>query len=172
VTHHAKLEMSRIIPRLTLRTLLASLLMASPAIAGAAESSIAAIGGSLPTGGRITFSGDLTRVYQLGPGGQAEGKLVLHNPTGETRSARIYQTDYAFTAEGSASYGTPGSNPRSTAPWIELGEREAVLGAGETRTVSFKVNVPSERPAIRHLLEHDHGGAHHRYARAKPIRTR
>lgn len=136
--------MSRITPRLTLRTLLASLLMASPAIAGAAESSIAAIGGSLPTGGRITYSGDLTRVYQLGPGGQAEGKLVLHNPTGETRSARIYQTDYVFTAEGSASYGTPGSNPRSTAPWIELGEREAVLGTGETRTVSFKVNVPSK----------------------------
>jgi hypothetical protein len=127
--------------RLKACCLIAFLTMASYR-AGGGSASGTIVGTTQPLGG-VVLSGDLTRVYELGPGGHAEGRLLLHNPTGETHNARIYQTDYLFTASGAAIYGEPGRSPRSTARWIELGEREAVLAPEETRAVPFKINVPT-----------------------------
>ena len=129
-------------PTRLIRFWIVALSLAAQALADTGGNSGTASNG-LPSKDSVTFSGDLSRVYVLEPGGHAEGRLELQNPTGETHRARIYQTDYLFTASGITTYGEPGSNPRSTANWIELGEREAVLAAGENRAVQFKLNVPT-----------------------------
>lgn len=94
---------------------------------------------------RVRYTGELTREFRLGPGEQAEGKLVLQNPSAtQSCSARIYQTDYRYAADGSASYDAPGTTPRSNASWIEIDDHQPELKPGETRAIPFKITLPRE----------------------------
>lgn len=94
---------------------------------------------------RVRFSGELTREFRLGPGEQAEGKLILQNPSA-TRScgARIYQTDYRYTADGTATYDAPGTTARSNAAWIQIDDRQPELNPGETRAIPFRIALPRD----------------------------
>ncbi|MEP6619077.1 MAG: hypothetical protein ABJE47_07180 [bacterium] len=78
------------------------------------------------------------------PGQNAQGRLMLKNMSAEPQEARIYQTDYAFSADGRAAYGTPGATPRSNAKWIKLSTGYLVIPPGETVPVSYDIMVPSD----------------------------
>ncbi|MFT3866947.1 MAG: hypothetical protein QM715_00485 [Nibricoccus sp.] len=94
---------------------------------------------------RVRYTGELTREFRLGPGEQAEGELVLQNPSAtQSCSARIYQTDYQYAADGSAAYDAPGSTARSNAAWIEIDDHQPELKPGETRAIPFKITLPRE----------------------------
>lgn len=92
----------------------------------------------------ILLGGDLTREFRLQPGQSAEGRFVLLNASNDTTSARVYLTDYRYTADGNTTYDEPGTLPRSCAPWIEVADRQPELKAGESRSISFRVAVPRE----------------------------
>lgn len=94
---------------------------------------------------RVRYTGELTREFRLGPGEQAEGKLILQNPSAtQSCSARIYQTDYHYAADGSAAYDAPGTTTRSNAAWIEIDDHQPELSPGETRAISFKITPPRD----------------------------
>jgi hypothetical protein len=94
---------------------------------------------------RVRLSGELTREFRLNPGDHAEGRLILQNSSAtESCSARIYQTDYHFSADGSTTYDAPGTTQRSNAAWIEIDDHQPELKPGETRAVPFNVTVPPD----------------------------
>lgn len=100
-----------------------------------------------PAGATIRVVSELTRVYEVEPGGVYEGSITLENSGDRVETARIYQTDYLFGADGYSQFDEPGSVERSNAAWIELGLSEAVVPPRERMTVAFRLRVPDE-PAL------------------------
>jgi hypothetical protein len=78
------------------------------------------------------------------PGEVYVGTIVVANGTDEIQQAKVYQTDYAFHADGSNRYDAPGSSPRSNAGWVEFSPRAVTLAPGETVQVQYRVTVPLE----------------------------
>ena len=102
--------------------------------------SVLAFGG--PVLAEVTVIGGLTRDKTVQPGQQYEELIFLKN-TGEVPAqARIYQTDYLFSADGKNSYGKPGTAPRSNAKWVSLSDDVKTIPPGETVGVKFTVIVP------------------------------
>src|SRR3989442_1187516 len=54
----------------------------------------------------------------VAPGDRYSGTIVLSNPTPQAQTARIYQSDYRFTADGTSSFDPAGTTPRSNALWV------------------------------------------------------
>jgi hypothetical protein len=78
------------------------------------------------------------------PGQSYQGRLVLRNMSAEPQEARIYQTDYAFTADGRTAYDKPGTIARSNAGWVKLSSGYLVIPPGETVPVTYDVTVPTD----------------------------
>ena len=78
------------------------------------------------------------------PGRSYQGRLLIRNLGTEPQETRVYQTDYAFSADGRTSYDAPGSQPRSNARWIRLPSSYIVIPPGETVPVTYDVTVPAD----------------------------
>src|SRR5690554_2475565 len=90
----------------------------------------------------IKVIGPLVQETTTNIGAVYNGNILIEN-TGETPcTARIYQTDYLYYAQGTNIYGTPGENPSSNANWITLGANWVTIPAKDTATVNYKVQVP------------------------------
>src|SRR5262249_48180472 len=46
------------------------------------------------------------------------GRITVRNTTRQPQTAKIYQTDFRFAADGTSHTDDPGSSPRSNAPWV------------------------------------------------------
>jgi hypothetical protein len=68
--------------------------------------------------------------------------IVVSNPTGREQVARIYQTDYRFSADGTSHFDDPGTSVRSNAPWITLQTTRVVLPPGAEVRVPYSVEIP------------------------------
>lgn len=110
---------------------IAFLLALLTAVAGAAPAQVVV---------RSALSDDRT----VPPGEVYVGTVVVANGTDEVQQAKVYQTDYAFRADGSNSYDTPGTSPRSNAGWVEFSPRALTLAPGETVQVQYRVTVPAK----------------------------
>jgi hypothetical protein len=80
---------------------------------------------------------------QAKPGEHFEGTLLIRNASRAPQEARIYQTAYAFFADGRTNYGAPGSLARSNASWVRFSPDHVVVPAGATVPVSYSVSVPT-----------------------------
>lgn len=78
------------------------------------------------------------------PGTRYAANIVITNASSQPQTARIYQTDYAFLADGTSSFDEPGSNRRSNARWVAPQATRVVVPAGSRISVPYSVNVPAD----------------------------
>lgn len=102
----------------------------------------------LSAGTGLVLVGELTRQYNVTPGGSYSGLLTLVNSGESPGSARIYQTDYRFNADGLSYYDPPGLLPRSNAKWIRVGAGLITVPPKETVKIPFKISVPNDQTLI------------------------
>lgn len=117
-----------------MKPLLLSLLSAV-ALASSAQAGISVVGG-------------LARTVTIKPGAPFEGVILLKNNGAETADVRVSQADYLFQADGTNTYGEPGTAPRSNARWLTVTPALLKLAPGETQTVRYKGTAPAD-PKLR-----------------------
>ncbi len=71
------------------------------------------------------------------------GTIRILNTSGRAQEVKVYQTDYAFHADGRTMYGEPGTAPRSNARWVTMSPARLTLAPGAESTVSFRVAIPA-----------------------------
>ena len=111
------------LPRIALVTLLVTL---SAALAAA----------------QIAFVGELSNDRQASPGDSYEGSFTLRNDSNQPAEAKIYQTDYNFSCDGTTEYGEPGRMARSNARWIEFRPDRPMVPPHGSVVVQYSVKVP------------------------------
>src|SRR5438067_13439205 len=79
----------------------------------------------------------------MAPGGRYAGTIVISNPGERPQTARVYQTDYHFAADGTSNFEDPGTTPRSNASWVTPQSTRIVVPARSQLAVPYSVVVPS-----------------------------
>jgi hypothetical protein len=110
-----------------LRSFAAGLLAVAPAIA---------------SGQGISVLTNNVEEHEAAPGETYTGRIVIANAAKQPQTARIYQTDYRFLADGRTFYDDPGTTSRSNAKWITTQMQRVVVPAGSEITVPYTVKVP------------------------------
>jgi hypothetical protein len=100
---------------------------------------------ALPSSAIVSISGSLTREHDVAPGKSYDGTIDVTNPDNAPQEIKVYQTDYFFSADGTVDYGEPGKLPRSNARWITVTPLQAKIPAGESVTIRYTIQVPSDR---------------------------
>jgi hypothetical protein len=96
----------------------------------------------------IAPEGDTTHVKAVRPGDAYRGVIVVRNTGAKPVDVKLYQTDYAFTADGKSDYGAPGKLPRSNAAWLRLSQAQTTIPAGERGQFEYEVSVPDDARLI------------------------
>lgn len=104
--------------------------------------------GALPASAQIAVMGNTLQERTVGPGESYTGTILVMNPTREVQTAKLYQTDYSFSADGTTRFDAPGTLARSNAAWVSLANSQVTVAPGETVPVRFTVRVP-ESGALR-----------------------
>ena len=99
--------------------------------------------GTRALAGGVEVVGDLTRAYNVEPGKNVRGKIVLRNATNQPREVRVYQTDYLFFSDGRNLYGDPGSVRRSNSAWITFSPQQLVVPPSSLAVVYYAIEVPT-----------------------------
>jgi hypothetical protein len=94
--------------------------------------------------GGIVVIGGMSQQKTANPGEVYEGTILLENADAAARDVKIYQTDYAFSADGQTYYGQPGTAPRSNANWISLSPRWLTIPGQSTAPIYYRVEVPNK----------------------------
>lgn len=77
------------------------------------------------------------------PGDRYSGTIVISNPTSQAQTARIYQTDYQFAADGTSAFEPAGSTQRSNAAWVVPQTTRIEVPANSQIAVPYSVTVPA-----------------------------
>ena len=101
---------------------------------------------SLTARSQVSVIGDLSHDNQARPGETYTGEIIVKNDLAQVQDAKIYQTDYSFSADGRNSYAEAGSHPRSNARWVKFSPSFVTMPAQGSVTVSFTVTVPPSAP--------------------------
>lgn len=91
---------------------------------------------------QISVIGELSQDQETTPGKSYSGSVVIRNDSNEPQEARVYQTDYLFSYDGTNSYGEPGKHPRSNAKWVSFSPSYLLLPPQSTMAVNYNVVVP------------------------------
>lgn len=91
---------------------------------------------------QISVLGNTVEEKTAVPGETYIGTLVIRNLTTTTQPARVYQTDYVFTADGTSRFDKPGTVKRSNAKWITPSTTTVMLPPSGEMTISYVVKVP------------------------------
>jgi hypothetical protein len=96
-----------------------------------------------PVAAQVSVEGNTVREHQAQPGDTYSGSFVVVNSSDEPQQAKLYQTDYFTSADGTNLYGAPGTSPRSNARWVGMPSLALVIPPRSSREVSFSVTVPT-----------------------------
>lgn len=96
----------------------------------------------------VAISGGLTYENTAKPGDTYQGTITLTNLDEEPQEAKLYQTDYAFFADGKAVYGEPGSIERSNTSWITFSPSLVTIPPKGTSEIIYTVKVPLSKELI------------------------
>jgi hypothetical protein len=92
--------------------------------------------------GQVAVVSDPVAEQTATPAESYTGVLRLRNTAGEAYTAKIYQKDYLFHADGSNVFGSPGTDPRSNARWVSFSPDQVTIAPGQTVIVQYTVRVP------------------------------
>jgi Bacterial protein of unknown function (DUF916) len=121
----------------------------SPRDAGAAQGTDV-VSGSVAPGSQTDPAGSFYQLL-LAPGASVEQSVVITNQNAKAVLVDISGVDATTGASTGASYGSPGSKPRSIGAWISVEQRQIQLAPGERRTIAFRIDVPRDATAGQHL---------------------
>lgn len=93
---------------------------------------------------QIAVIGNSVQEHSVEAGERYTGEIRILNEGSEARAVRVYQTDYLFQADGTNSYGAPGSHARSNAQWVTVTPTDVMIPAGEAVEITYSVAVPAE----------------------------
>jgi hypothetical protein len=110
----------------------------------AAALALAALSPIAPARGQIAVLSDAVAQRTAAPGESYQANLLVRNMTDVPQEARVYQTDYSFTADGRSNFATPGSLPRSNAKWLSVAPSRLVIPPQTTVPVVYTVKVPAD----------------------------
>ena len=96
----------------------------------------------------IVIENGLSHHHQSEPGGAHEGTIRIANLEDYPIVVKVYVRDYQFSADGTASYGEPGSHVRSNARWVETNVTLVEIAPKQKRNVHYAVTVPRS-PELR-----------------------
>ncbi len=91
---------------------------------------------------QVSIIGDLSQDHDARPGESYSGSILVKNDTEEPQEAKLYQTDYLFSFEGTSNYADAGSTPRSNARWVSFSPSSLVIPPQGIVTVNYTVAVP------------------------------
>lgn len=109
------------------------LLLAIPALAAA----------PIAASAQISLGSPSVVEHQAEPGESYTGTVVVRNGSNTPQEAKIYHTDYLTFANGTTSYGEPGTTPRSNANWISIQPSYVTVPPHQAVEVTYTVHVPS-----------------------------
>lgn len=102
----------------------------------------ACLAAATPCPGAITPDGDATQVHSAQPGETYRGTLSIRNTGAQIAQVKLYQTDYAFSADGSNDFASPGTLARSNAGWLRLHQEQVTVAPQGVVNVDYEVHVP------------------------------
>src|ERR1044072_1401853 len=91
---------------------------------------------------QISVLSSLVEEKEAAKGETYTGRIVISNPTTSPQTVRIFQTDYAFKADGTTSYADAGTTSRSNAKWVAPQTQRVVVPPRSEVTVPYTVVVP------------------------------
>jgi len=95
----------------------------------------------------IAVIGSLERTFQVTPGSEVTGRILVRNGGSEPQVVRAYLADYVPPdTNGGSGFPDPGTHPRSNAGWIDLLPAEQVVPPGETASITVFIRLPEEVP--------------------------
>lgn len=92
---------------------------------------------------QLTVLGATVQEHAMAPGAEAGDSVIVRNPTDAPLRARVYLTDYVFTAAGETRYDPPPSHARSNAGWIALPALELTVPPGASVPVRYRLRAPA-----------------------------
>lgn len=92
---------------------------------------------------QIQVTSERVMLSEASPGETIEGTIDLYNETDERHEAKVYMRDYLFHADGRNQMPSPGTFPRSLAPWTTLETDIVAVSPGETYPFRYRIRVPS-----------------------------
>jgi hypothetical protein len=91
----------------------------------------------------VTVESRFTDERDAQPGETYRGTIVLRNTDDTPSEAKVYQTDYDFSAEKGIVYGPPGQLTHSNAKWTSLSRELIEIPAHTAVSLDFEVRVPA-----------------------------
>lgn len=105
-------------------------------------------GARSPLAAQILLRSSSVQEMELPAGGRRyTGTIVIANADSQPRAAKVYLTDYAFSADGTNDFGAPGHLPRSSATWVTLPTSRVIVPGMSSASVQYTVTVP-ERDSL------------------------
>jgi len=97
---------------------------------------------ALPAAAQMSIIGDLSQDHEARPGQTYDGSILVKNDSREPQQAKVYQTDYLFSYDGTSNYADPGTTARSNARWVSFSPSFVVVQPGGTASINYTVAVP------------------------------
>lgn len=98
-----------------------------------------------PSAAQIAIGSALRHDTEAVPGSSYTGTILVRNMSDVDEQARIYQTDYRFSSDGTNEFGDPGSTPRSNGNWVHVSASTVTVPALGVAPLEFRVNVPLDQ---------------------------
>jgi hypothetical protein len=93
-------------------------------------------------GAQLAVLTNLVEERTATPGDRYTGRITVRNTSAQPQSARIYQTDFQFAADGTSHTDDPGTSPRSNAPWVHPQTTRLTIPPNAEVSVPYTVDVP------------------------------
>jgi hypothetical protein len=93
-------------------------------------------------GAQIAVLGNTLDEHTAAPGQRHTGTIIVRNPTNRPQPARIYQTDYTFSADGTSHFDSAGTVPRSNARWVTTSASSITVAPNTDVEITYTVTVP------------------------------
>ena len=94
---------------------------------------------------QISVSGKLAHKFTVDPGCTYSGEIIINHSGDVPIEVQVTQNDYMFFADGTNTYGEPGSVPRSNSSWITFVlPSRLVLVPGERVSIPYTIEVPDD----------------------------
>ena len=94
---------------------------------------------------QISVAGKLAHKFTVDPGCTYSAEIIIDHSGDVPIEVQVTQNDYMFFADGTNTYGEPGSVPRSNSSWITFVlPSRLVLVPGERVSIPYTIEVPDD----------------------------
>jgi hypothetical protein len=92
----------------------------------------------------VVLTSSMTQKNTAQPGDIYQGVIELSNSAKVSAAAKVYQTDYSFSADGKNKFGEAGKMKRSNAKWLQLSQGQFTVPPQSALKVNYQIRVPDD----------------------------